>query len=64
MTNNAYRDDQGGKPWLDGATNAQWTFWSDVGTWLPTWGDGDGRGMTVESIKMYSRGACGSPVEL
>ncbi|CAN8097111.1 unnamed protein product [Discula destructiva] len=58
--NGWFADDQGGKPWLDGATNAQWTFWNDAGTWLPTWGEGDARGMTVKSVKMWERGACGS----
>lgn len=58
------RDNKGGKPWLDDATNAQWTFWSDVGTWLPTWGEGDARGMTIRSVKMWERGACFSGSEL
>lgn len=55
-----YSDTKGGKPWLDDATNAQWTFWDAADEWLPTWGEGDARGMTIKSIKMYSRGACGS----
>lgn len=53
-------DGKGGKPWVDGATNAQWTFWDDAHTWLPTWGKGDARGMTVKSVKMWQAGACGT----
>ncbi|KAF3769509.1 family 16 glycoside hydrolase [Cryphonectria parasitica EP155] len=59
-----FPDNKGNKPWLDDATNAQWTFWSDVGTWLPTWGKGDARGLTVRSVKMWERGVCGSTPEL
>lgn len=54
----------GGKPWVDGAANAQWTFWDDAHNWLPTWGEGDTRGMTIESVKMWERGKCGSQQEL
>lgn len=57
-------DNKGDKPWLDDATNAQWTFWSDVGSWLPTWGKGDARGLTVSSVKMWERGACSSSSDL
>ncbi|KAK3327786.1 concanavalin A-like lectin/glucanase domain-containing protein [Cercophora scortea] len=53
-----FPDSQGNKPWLDAATNAQWTFWSAANEWLPTWGAGEDRGMTVRSVKMWSRGAC------
>lgn len=53
-------DNQGGKPWLDFATNAQWTFYSQADKWLPTWGEGDSRGMTVKSVKMWQQGRCGS----
>lgn len=60
ISNHDYRDGEGNKPWVDGATNAQWTFWNDADTWLPTWGEGDARGMTVKSVKMWERGACGS----
>lgn len=57
-------DHVGGKPWLDDATNAQWTFWSTANQWLPTWGEGDERGMTVKSVKMWQQGACGEMQEL
>jgi hypothetical protein len=26
--------------------------------WLPTWGQGNERGMTVKSVKMWSHGNC------
>lgn len=59
-----FLDKVGGKPWLDDAENAQWTFWEDAGRWLPTWGEGDERGMTVRSVKMWQAGACGAEQEL
>lgn len=55
-----FRDGKGGKPWVDAATNAQWTFWDDADNWLPTWGEGDSRGMTVKSVKMWRSGSCGA----
>lgn len=59
-----YSDHVGNKPWLDDATNAQWTFWSQADDWLPTWGEGDQRGMTVRSVRMWQQGACGQFEEL
>jgi hypothetical protein len=53
-----YRDAKDGKPWIDAGTNAQWDFYSDAAAWLPTWGKGDSRGMTVKSVKMWQEGAC------
>lgn len=64
MANSHHSDNKGGKPWLDDATNAQWTFWNDAESWLPTWGEGDARGMTVKEVKVWQRGACGSTSEL
>lgn len=58
------RDNMGDKPWIDGATNAQWDFWNAAEQWLPTWGEGDRRGMTVRSVKMWQAGACGADQEL
>lgn len=26
--------------------------------WLPTWGEGNDRGMTVKSVKMWQEGKC------
>jgi hypothetical protein len=46
------------KPWLDGSTDAQWDFYSSASNWLPTWGIGEARGMTVKSVKMWQEGAC------
>jgi hypothetical protein len=35
--------------------------WKAIDTWLPTWGQGNDRGMTVKSVKMWQQGACGAP---
>lgn len=58
------RDHVGGKPWIDDSKNAQWAFWDAARQWLPTWGEGDQRGMTVRSVKMWQQGACGQTAEL
>ncbi|KAL1849605.1 hypothetical protein Daus18300_013212 [Diaporthe australafricana] len=58
--NGWFSDGKGSKPWVDAATNAQWTFWDDADKWLPTWGEGDSRGMTVKSVKMWRSGSCGA----
>jgi hypothetical protein len=63
-TNAIDRDHVGGKPWIDSSSNAQWTFWNAADEWLPTWGEGDSRGMTVRSVKMWQAGKCGAPEEL
>ncbi|KYK58724.1 gram-negative bacteria-binding protein 1 precursor [Drechmeria coniospora] len=60
--NGWFLDYVGGKPWIDAATNAQWTFWNASNDWLPTWGEGDTRGMTVRSVRMWQQGECGQPV--
>ncbi|KAK9445042.1 beta-1, 3-glucan binding protein [Metarhizium brunneum] len=62
--NGWFLDHVGDKPWIDGAKNAQWTFWDAAAKWLPTWGEGAERGMTVRSVKMWQAGQCGSPSEL
>ena len=64
LTYNWKRDHVGGKPWIDGAKNAQWTFWDAASEWLPTWGKDDERGMTVRSVHMWQQGACGQTDEL
>lgn len=56
-----YRDGYGNKPWVDGSQTAMMQFWSAKDAWLPTWGAGDTRGMTVRSVKMYKR--CGKSAE-
>ncbi|ATY61835.1 Concanavalin A-like lectin subgroup [Cordyceps militaris] len=63
-TNGFFLDNVGQKPWVNGATNARWSFWDARDQWLPTWGQGDERGMTVRSVKMWQLGACGSKQEL
>ncbi|KAI9149182.1 Beta-1,3-glucan-binding protein [Paramyrothecium foliicola] len=61
--NGWFLDHVGGKPWIDSSSNAQWTFWNAADEWLPTWGEGDSRGMTVRSVKMWQSGKC-APQEL
>ncbi|TQV91063.1 secreted glucosidase [Cordyceps javanica] len=63
-TNGFFPDGVGAKPWVDGAPNARWSFWDARDQWLPTWGDGDRRGMTVRSVKMWQLGKCGEKQEL
>jgi beta-glucanase (GH16 family) len=63
-TNGWFLDEVGDKPWINDATNAQWTFWSAADKWLPTWGEGDTHGMTVKSVRMWQEGKCGSSQEL
>jgi len=58
------RDKVGDKPWLNDATNARWTFYDAAKEWLPTWGEGDKRGMTIKSVKMWQQGKCGAAKEL
>jgi len=59
-TNGFFYDSLGNKPWVNNNEAAPRAFWDAVDTWLPTWGEGDSRGMTVQSVKMYSLGACGT----
>lgn len=55
-------DGVGGKPWVDASTYlAPGAFYQHVDDWLPTWGEGNDRGMTVKTVKMWQEGACGSP---
>jgi hypothetical protein len=57
-TNGYFEDGVGNKPWGDGSLLAPGEFWQANPIWLPTWGEGDKRGMTVQSVKMYKEGAC------
>lgn len=58
-TGGYFLDSVGGKPWIDwGSATAARDFWKANHTWLPTWGPGDSRGMTVKSAKMWQEGAC------
>jgi len=53
------RDFEGGKPWVDGdSATAARDFWEANSTWLQTWGAGEARGMTVQSVKMWQQDAC------
>lgn len=57
-TDKIARDGVDSKPWLDDSQNAAWTFWDAADSWLPTWGKGADRGMTVKSVKMWRQGKC------
>ncbi|KAM0809234.1 hypothetical protein AB5N19_09577 [Seiridium cardinale] len=60
-TSSYFPDGIGSKPWSDtNSTIAMQQFWAAKNDWLPTWGDGDARGMAVSSVEMWSGGACGS----
>ncbi|KAI1848719.1 hypothetical protein JX266_005578 [Neoarthrinium moseri] len=59
-TSGFFSDGEGEKPWSDSSTKATQQFWSAKDIWLPTWGDGDQKGMSIKSVKMWRRGACGS----
>ncbi|KAH6642934.1 concanavalin A-like lectin/glucanase domain-containing protein [Boeremia exigua] len=43
------------KPWIDGTMLAATEFWRAKDQWLPTWGEGNDRGMTVKSVKMWQQ---------
>ena len=55
-----YRDGYHNKPWIDGSPTAAEQFLAAQQAWETTWGEGDTRGMTVKSVKMFSRGVCGT----
>jgi len=42
-----------GKPWIDADSGASKQFWQARDQWLPTWGEGNDRGMTIKSVKMW-----------
>jgi beta-glucanase (GH16 family) len=56
--NGWFFDGEGGKPWVDGSDFAVRDFWNAKDEWLPTWGEGTERGMTVKSVKMWQAGKC------
>jgi hypothetical protein len=60
-TESKTRDQVGNKPWGDMSPTAQLEFWNASSIWLPTWGNGTDRGLSVRSVKMFSLGACGAP---
>ncbi|KAF2021808.1 glycoside hydrolase family 16 protein [Aaosphaeria arxii CBS 175.79] len=57
-TNGFFPDGVGNKPWGDQSPTAMKEFWDGQGAWYPTWGEGDTRGLTVKSVKMWRQGAC------
>jgi hypothetical protein len=59
-TNGFFKDGVSSKPWGDQSDTAPRQFWEAQNTWLPTWGAGDTKGMTVKSVKMWKEGSCGS----
>jgi len=59
-TNGFFKDGVGNKPWGDGSETAPKEFWDSRSQWESTWGEGDTRGMTVRSVKMWSEGSCGT----
>jgi len=56
--NGWFFDGEGNKPWVDGSDFAVRDFWNAKDDWLPTWGEGTERGMTVKSVKMWQSGKC------
>ncbi|KFZ13159.1 hypothetical protein V501_03864 [Pseudogymnoascus sp. VKM F-4519 (FW-2642)] len=57
--NGWFLDGVGGKPWVDASTYlAPGAFYQRVDDWLPTWGEGNARGMTVKAVKMWQEGKC------
>lgn len=57
-TNGFFPDGVGNKPWGDMSGNAPKEFWDSEPQWISTWGEGDTRGLTVKSVKMWKEGAC------
>lgn len=57
-TNGFFKDGVANKPWGDKSLSAPREFWQAQEQWLSTWGDGDTRGMTVRSVRMWQQGRC------
>ena len=57
-TNGFFPDGVGNKPWGDMSGTAPKEFWDSENQWIDTWGEGDTRGLTVKSVKMWKEGAC------
>lgn len=57
-TNGFFPDGVGNKPWGDMSGTAPKEFWDSEPQWINTWGEGDKRGLTVKSVKMWKEGAC------
>jgi hypothetical protein len=56
--NGWFPDNKDDKPWLDAGASSQWDFYRNAHSWLPTWGKGNDRGMTVKRVKMWQQGKC------
>ncbi|KAJ3267404.1 hypothetical protein HK104_005934 [Borealophlyctis nickersoniae] len=52
-TKNFFPDKIANKPWVNESPTAARDFWNARDQWLPTWPQGEGRGMSVDSVKMY-----------
>ncbi|GAM37197.1 hypothetical protein TCE0_022f06912 [Talaromyces pinophilus] len=59
-TNSYFQDGYGSKPWIDGSDDAMAQFYNASSAWESTWGEGDTRGMSVKSVKIFQRGNCPS----
>ncbi|KAH6656076.1 putative gram-negative bacteria binding protein [Truncatella angustata] len=57
-TGGYFADGYGQKPWVDTSEKAMHQFWNARDAWLPTWGSGDQKGLTVKNVNMWSRGKC------
>ncbi|EED20770.1 gram-negative bacteria binding protein, putative [Talaromyces stipitatus ATCC 10500] len=60
-TNSYFEDGYGSKPWIDGSDTAMAQFYNASSAWESTWGEGDTRGLSVQSVKLFQRGLCTSP---
>ncbi|KAF2677058.1 glycoside hydrolase family 16 protein [Lentithecium fluviatile CBS 122367] len=56
--NGWFYDGKFNKPWVDNGPTAARDFIKAKDQWLPTWGEGNDRGMTVKSVKMWQEGVC------
>ncbi|TFK20537.1 concanavalin A-like lectin/glucanase [Coprinopsis marcescibilis] len=53
-TNGWFPEQQGDKPWLNGAGNPMRDFWRAAAQWYPTWGTKvEDRAMVVDYVKMW-----------
>lgn len=52
------RDGYGNKPWIDSSLTAMEQFYNSSNAWEATWGEGDTRGLSVKSVKLFQRGLC------
>ncbi|KAJ9603933.1 hypothetical protein H2200_011455 [Cladophialophora chaetospira] len=56
--NGWFQDGVGHKPWVDGKDSAASDFYGARSEWEPSWPEGNDRGLTVKSVKMWQQGAC------